>query len=109
VEDASSQRSRRLGRAEHLRQGATHTVTQSTNKALGLLPALQHTQGIRGDAACTSHHSKRLATALCTTRTSVKWPGAPAPLLAMTGMLTADDTAWTRGRSKPCREVQGRR
>jgi hypothetical protein len=34
-------------------------------------------------------------------KTSVKWPGAPAPDDAITGMLTADATASTRSRSKP--------
>lgn len=42
------------------------------------------------------------ADALVPRNTSVKCEGAPAPLLAMTGMLTAELTASMSGRSKPC-------
>eukprot|EP00955_Chlamydomonas_euryale_P072261 361335-Chlamydomonas_euryale.AAC.7 len=37
----------------------------------------------------------------------VKCSGAPAPLLAMTGMVTALDTAPTSSRSKPCNGRNG--
>lgn len=41
--------------------------------------------------------------------TSVKCFGAPAPLLAITGIVTARDTASTSAKSKPCRDTQVRR
>mmetsp|Transcript_24178 Transcript_24178/g.52815 ORF Transcript_24178/g.52815 Transcript_24178/m.52815 type:complete len:381 (+) Transcript_24178:1082-2224(+) len=44
----------------------------------------------------------RAADAFVWLNTSVKWEGLPAPLLAITGMVTAWDTASTSSRSKPC-------
>lgn len=42
------------------------------------------------------------ADAAVLSNTSLKWSGQPAPLEAMTGMVTACATASTRARSKPC-------
>ena len=47
------------------------------------------------------------AAALVCWNTSVKCAAQPAPLLAITGMLTASDTARTSSMSKPCKCAHG--